>query len=65
MKKRYLVPTADFVNLSSETNVLLSVSSDSTGNETPEGFGGMGGGDGQNPGGYEGDLSNRRVSVWE
>lgn len=62
MKKAYINPNSKLIQLSAEVSMLLSVSNSSTGNETPEGFGGMGG---ENTGGgYDGDLT-RHQSIWD
>lgn len=62
MKKAYINPNSKLIQLSAEESMLLSVSNNSTGNETPGGFNpGTGGSQG---GGYEGDLT-RQQSIWD
>lgn len=63
MKKAYINPNSKLIQLSAEESLLATVSSGSDGNnETPEGFGGMGG---DNTGGdYTGDLT-RHQSIWD
>lgn len=59
--KLYIKPNSKLIQLSAEVSMLLSVSNNSTGNETPGGFNP---GTGGSQGGYDGDLT-RQQSIWD